>query len=189
VGTASSYGEWFGPRIDTPTLRFLYDSAPYLHDGSAATLRDVLTTKNPQDKHGTTSQLTSQELDDLTAFLLALPYSSSEEHFFYNVGPCKGSPMRSVGAIEIGVDGRDIWMSHQDAQYNCCAQVVVYFEDQRPLLKFIEQESYPDTPPCRCICPYDISARATNLPPGTYQVEVWNGTAQQLLAEAVVTVG
>ena len=189
VGTASSYGEWFGPRIDTPTLRFLYDSAPYLHDGSAATLRDVLTTKNPQDKHGTTSQLTWQELDDLTAFLLALPYSSSEEHFFYNVGPCKGSPTRSVGGIEIGVDGRDIWMLHQDAQYNCCAQVVVYFEDQRPLLKFIEQESYPDTPPCRCICPYDISARATNLPPGTYQVEVWNGTAQQLSAEVVVTVG
>ena len=38
VGTADAYGEWFGPLIDTPSLRFLYDSAPYLHDGSAATL-------------------------------------------------------------------------------------------------------------------------------------------------------
>jgi cytochrome c peroxidase len=74
VGTADAYGEWFGPLIDTPTLRFLYDSAPYLHDGSAATLRDVLTTKNPSDKHGVTSHLTAQELDDLIAFLSALPF-------------------------------------------------------------------------------------------------------------------
>jgi len=50
VSTASAYGEWFGPLIDTPTLRFLYDSAPYLHDGSARTLRDVLVTDNPQDR-------------------------------------------------------------------------------------------------------------------------------------------
>jgi YVTN family beta-propeller protein len=74
VGTADTYGEWFGPLIDTPTLRFLYDSAPYLHDGSAATLSDVLTTKNPNDEHGVTSYLSEQELDDLIAFLLALPY-------------------------------------------------------------------------------------------------------------------
>lgn len=74
VGTADGPGEWFGPLIDTPTLRFLYDSAPYLHDGSAATMREVLTTANPGDKHGVTSQLTEQEIDDLIAFLLALPY-------------------------------------------------------------------------------------------------------------------
>lgn len=74
VGTADGYGEWFGPLIDTPMLRFLYDSAPYLHDGSAATLRDVLTTKNPDDKHGVTSHLTVHELDDLIAFLSALPF-------------------------------------------------------------------------------------------------------------------
>jgi len=74
VGTADAYGEWFGPLIDTPTLRFLYDSAPYLHDGSVATMRDVLTTANPDDEHGVTSHLTEQEIEDLVAFLLALPY-------------------------------------------------------------------------------------------------------------------
>ncbi len=78
VGTADAYGEWFGPLIDTPTLRFLYDSAPYLHDGSAATLRDVLTSANPRDAHGVTSHLTEQELADLIAFLQALPYSGPE---------------------------------------------------------------------------------------------------------------
>jgi len=74
VGTAGSYGEWFGPLIDTPTLRFLYDSAPYLHDGSATTLREVLTSANPQDEHGVTSHLTDEEIADLIAYLLALPY-------------------------------------------------------------------------------------------------------------------
>lgn len=73
VGTADSPGEWFGPLIDTPALRFLYDSAPYLHDGSAATMRDVLTIANPNDEHGVTSHLTEDELADLIAFLLALP--------------------------------------------------------------------------------------------------------------------
>jgi len=73
VGTADGGGEWFGPSIDTPTLRFLYDSAPYLHDGSAATLYEVLTAANPDDEHGVTSHLTEDELTDLIAFLLALP--------------------------------------------------------------------------------------------------------------------
>jgi YVTN family beta-propeller protein len=74
VGTADGPGEWFGPLIDTPTLRFLYDSAPYLHNGSAATLWDVLVTKNPNDEHGVISQLTTPQINDLIAFLLALPY-------------------------------------------------------------------------------------------------------------------
>lgn len=75
VGTVQEGpAEWFGPVIDTPTLRFLYDSAPYLHDGGAPTLRDVLTTNNPEDRHGVTSHLDDQSLDDLVSFLLALPY-------------------------------------------------------------------------------------------------------------------
>ena len=35
-------------RFDTPTLVEGWRTAPYLHDGSAATMRDVLTTGNPQ---------------------------------------------------------------------------------------------------------------------------------------------
>jgi len=34
----------------------------------------VLTTANPADEHGITSGLTPQEIDDLVAFLSALPY-------------------------------------------------------------------------------------------------------------------
>ena len=35
-------------------------------------MRDVLTTANPQDKHGKTSHLTPQQIDDLAAYLLSL---------------------------------------------------------------------------------------------------------------------
>lgn len=78
AGTADGPNEWFGAEIDTPSLRFLYDSAPYLHDGSAATLRDVITIANSEEKHGVTSHLTEQEIENLIAFILALPYSDEE---------------------------------------------------------------------------------------------------------------
>jgi YVTN family beta-propeller protein len=71
VGTHSP---WEKPtdRFDTPTLVELWRTAPYLHDGSAATLREVLTTRNPADEHGTTSNLSPVEIDDLVAFLLSI---------------------------------------------------------------------------------------------------------------------
>jgi YVTN family beta-propeller protein len=56
----------------TPTLVELWRTAPYLHDGSAATVRAVLTTRNAGDRHGKTSDLSRSELDDLCAFLLSL---------------------------------------------------------------------------------------------------------------------
>lgn len=58
--------------FDTPTLVELWRTAPYLHDGSAATLRDVLTTANPRDQHGRTSHLSAAQLNDLCAYLLSL---------------------------------------------------------------------------------------------------------------------
>ncbi|MCB9597315.1 MAG: c-type cytochrome [Sandaracinaceae bacterium] len=76
VGTlgAGSGSRLGGPLtgLDTPTLRGLWRTAPYLHDGSAPTLREVLTTRNAADTHGVTSSLTDAEIDDLVAFLRSL---------------------------------------------------------------------------------------------------------------------
>jgi hypothetical protein len=58
--------------IDTPTLHGLFDSAPYLHDGSAATLEDVLTTRNAGDQHGRTSDLDPTSIADLVSYLRSL---------------------------------------------------------------------------------------------------------------------
>jgi YVTN family beta-propeller protein len=74
VGTVTP-DEKIGPNFDTPTLRGLYDSAPYYHDGSAATLYEALTRSTPASEHDVTALLDEAEIQDLIAFLLALPFS------------------------------------------------------------------------------------------------------------------
>ncbi|MCX5770545.1 MAG: c-type cytochrome, partial [Candidatus Hydrogenedentes bacterium] len=59
-----------GQPFDTPTLIEVWRTAPYLHDGRAATIHDMLTIHNPGDKHGKTSNLTEQELNDLAQFIM-----------------------------------------------------------------------------------------------------------------------
>jgi len=76
VGTVDGKdAEWFGPLIDTPTLRFLYDSAPYFHDGSARTLYEAVTLPSPNSEHDVSGILTEEQIDDLIQFLLILPYN------------------------------------------------------------------------------------------------------------------
>jgi len=58
--------------FDTTALRGLWDSPPYLHDGSAPTLRALLVERNVGDRHGRTSHLSARELDDLVEFLRGL---------------------------------------------------------------------------------------------------------------------
>jgi len=72
IGTGHGAGELLGPGFDTPSLRGVWHTAPYLHDGRASTLRDVLITHNPASQHGHTSQLSEQDLQDLVAFLRSL---------------------------------------------------------------------------------------------------------------------
>ena len=75
VGTGrDDPSERMGTKYDTPTLLGVYRTGPYLHDGKAKTLRDVLTTCNKEDRHGHTSQLQPADIDDLVEFLRSLPY-------------------------------------------------------------------------------------------------------------------
>jgi cytochrome c peroxidase len=57
---------------DTPTLLEVFRTAPYLHDGRALTIRDVITTHNPDELHGKVKELSEQELDDLVEYVLSL---------------------------------------------------------------------------------------------------------------------
>jgi DNA-binding beta-propeller fold protein YncE len=70
--------ERMGPAYDTPTLLGVYRSGPYLHHGRAESLRDVLVTCNEDDRHGVTSHLTDEQLDDLVEYLRSLPYEDPE---------------------------------------------------------------------------------------------------------------
>jgi hypothetical protein len=58
--------------LDTPSLHGLWRTPPYLHDGSAATLFDVIGGKNPDDLHGVTGALDDEERAALVAYLLCL---------------------------------------------------------------------------------------------------------------------
>ena len=79
VGTGNAdASETMGSSYNTPMLLGLYRSAPYLHHGTAATLQDVLTTQNANDRHGVTSHLSPAEVNDLAEFLKSLPYEQPE---------------------------------------------------------------------------------------------------------------
>lgn len=71
VGTAGRY-DGGARRFDTPTLVEGWRTGPYLHDGRAVSIREVLTTFNPEDRHGVTSGLTASQIEDLTEFVLSL---------------------------------------------------------------------------------------------------------------------
>jgi len=76
VGTLkSSSGKRMGKPLiglDVPTLIGLWEGGPYLHDGSAQTLMDVITTQNPMNRHGNTQQLNSREREQLVAYLMQI---------------------------------------------------------------------------------------------------------------------
>ena len=58
--------------FDTPTLIEIWRTAPYLQDGRAATMKEVLTDFNIDDKHGKTSNLTDKQIDELVEYILSL---------------------------------------------------------------------------------------------------------------------
>lgn len=58
-----------GERYYTPKLVELYRTAPFLHDGRAATLLDVFTVHDPERRHGRTGSLEENELKDLVEYL------------------------------------------------------------------------------------------------------------------------
>ncbi len=61
-----------GRLFDTPTLSECWRTAPYLYDGRALTMEEVLTTANPNDRHGETSKLSKEEIKDLAEYVLSL---------------------------------------------------------------------------------------------------------------------
>lgn len=70
VGTGKYYE--LNKEYDTPSLVEIWRTAPYLYDGRASSMKEVLTSHNRSDKHGKTSGLNDSEIDDLIGFTLSL---------------------------------------------------------------------------------------------------------------------
>ncbi len=59
-------------KFDTAHLINVFESAPYLHDGRAATLEEMWTVYNLDDTHGFSSDWTKRQLNDLVEYLKSL---------------------------------------------------------------------------------------------------------------------
>ena len=59
-------------RLDTPTLVEIWRTAPYLHDGRYATIKDLLVEGRHGLRRGRSDDLNEQEIDDLVEFVLSL---------------------------------------------------------------------------------------------------------------------
>ncbi|MDR1381803.1 MAG: beta-propeller fold lactonase family protein [Tannerella sp.] len=68
----SGDGNDAGRPFDTPSLSEIWRTAPYLYDGRAATLQEVFTIYNSDDKHGVTKKLSKEELDALILYINTL---------------------------------------------------------------------------------------------------------------------
>jgi YVTN family beta-propeller protein len=104
VGTEAKTGERKGSSFDTPSLRGIYKTQPYLHDGSASTAMELLTTHNPDDLHGQTSQLTDPELRDLVAFLYSIGSEPAKLQITEILNGTWNDPERPNRTITIRVD-------------------------------------------------------------------------------------
>ena len=56
----------------TPILIEVWRTAPYMYDGRAVTLQEVITSDNTNNRHGNTKDLTPQEVDDLAHYVNSL---------------------------------------------------------------------------------------------------------------------
>ena len=64
--------EYADAPFDTPTLREVWRTAPYLYDGRAKTIKEVISSCNTDNKHGVTSDLTEKEMEELELYILSL---------------------------------------------------------------------------------------------------------------------
>ena len=56
----------------TPILIEVWRTAPYMYDGRAVSMREVITTDNTNNRHGNTKGLTPKEVDDLVTYVNSL---------------------------------------------------------------------------------------------------------------------
>ncbi|TWT80298.1 Di-heme cytochrome c peroxidase [Planctomycetes bacterium CA13] len=70
VGFTSGQDE--GQPVDVPHLIEAWRTGPYLHDGRAATMKDVVTTFEHGNGHGKLSDLTDDQINDLVEYVLSL---------------------------------------------------------------------------------------------------------------------
>jgi PKD repeat protein len=94
-GAGTVPGSGLDAGVDTPTLKGIWETAPYLHDGSAATLAGVLNEADPQGLHGAVRSLSASECEELLAYLMQIDGSEAT----YAFGPLASLTQPLPGAL------------------------------------------------------------------------------------------
>ena len=83
-------------KFDVPQLNNVYESAPYLHDGKAATLEEIWTRYNDHDEHGVANDMRKDQLNDLVEYLKSIGDAENyeEEAKVYEASLAKKKGMR-----------------------------------------------------------------------------------------------
>ncbi|WP_162555741.1 PKD domain-containing protein [Reichenbachiella versicolor] len=95
------------PGLDVPTLKSIWNTPPYLHDGSAATLLEVLTSSNATEGHSDAQSLTQSQLNDLVAYLSQLDgddQSVSNDFTLEMSSPVDGTKLTKSAPVELAVN-------------------------------------------------------------------------------------
>lgn len=94
-------------------------------------------------------------------------------HLTYEVSGCaKGFALDRIQeweGTETTVEGGAV-VIHDRVAYVCCATLTVKMQQEDKVIKVAERNVGEV---CRCMCGYVVNARITNLPAGTYVVQVW----------------
>lgn len=72
VGTLKGMDQEEGRKVLVPTLSEVWRTAPYMHDGRAATLEEAVTIHNPDNKRGKTKNLSKDQVKDLVEYIRSL---------------------------------------------------------------------------------------------------------------------
>ncbi|MEE9368357.1 MAG: c-type cytochrome [Pontiella sp.] len=72
VDVGTTKGQDKGKPVDVPSLIEAWRTAPYLHDGRAATIHDLLKSQNHAGILQDTKNLSESELNDLAEYILSL---------------------------------------------------------------------------------------------------------------------
>ncbi|UCF79046.1 MAG: hypothetical protein JSW03_01950 [Candidatus Eiseniibacteriota bacterium] len=95
--------------------------------------------------------------------------------------PCNGS-------VSAGSSGSTIVVHHDQAEWNCCAEIEFELSASQDTLNLYEFETFGEMGPCLCLCCFDLTTTIEDVPPGDYLVRVLNGLSGELFGEVWVTV-
>ncbi|WP_051336350.1 PKD domain-containing protein [Aquimarina latercula] len=93
--------------IDVPTLKDVWATAPYLHNGMAKTIEEVLTIYNNNDTHGVTSSLNATQIRQLEAYIKQIDGSElakPSEQLLKMASPVDGSIIDRAESQNLSVD-------------------------------------------------------------------------------------